>query len=49
MIVSTFFILDKDNKKRVIEESFILGDIKPDIIFGISFLIMSNTKVDFQA
>ncbi len=40
---------DKDNKKRFFEKSFLLADVKPDIVFGISFLTMSNSDVDFQA
>lgn len=47
MVVSTFFILNKDDKKRFLKESFSLINIKPDIVFGISFLTISNADVDF--
>ena len=42
-------MLDKDSKKRFFEESFLLADIKLDIVLGMLFLTMSNTDVDFQA
>ncbi len=40
---------DKDGKERFFEESFLLADVRPDIVFGMLFLTMSNTNVDFQA
>ena len=49
MVVSTFFMLDKDRKKRFFEESFLLTDINPDVIFEIPFLTMNNIDIDFQA
>ena len=49
MVVSTFFILDKDGRERFFEESFLLADVKPEIVFGMLFLIMSNTDINFQA
>ncbi len=49
MVVSTFLVLDKDEKERFFEESFILADVRPDIVLGMSFLTMSNADVDFQA
>ena len=38
---------DKDNKEKFFEESFLLTDVKSDIVLGISFLTMSNADVDF--
>ncbi len=49
IVVSTFSVLNKDRKERFFEESFLLADIKPDIVLGIPFLTMSNADVDFQA
>ncbi len=49
MIVSTFFVFDKDDRERIIEESFLLADVKSDIVLGMPFLTMSNANVDFQA
>ncbi len=49
MIVSTFSVSDKDSKKRFFEESFLLADVKPDIVLGMLFLTITNVDVDFQA
>ncbi len=38
---------DKDGRKKFFKESFLLADVKPDIVLGILFLTMSNTDVDF--
>lgn len=48
IVVSTFFVLDKDGRMRFFEKSFLLTNIKPNIVFEISFLTMSNEDVDFK-
>ncbi len=47
MVVSTFSMLDKDNRERFFENNFLLADVKSDVVLGILFLTMSNTDVDF--
>ncbi len=49
MVVSTFSVSDKDGRERFFEESFLLADVKPDVVLGMPFLTMSNADVDFQA
>ncbi len=49
MVVSIFFMSDKDDKERFFKESFLLADIKLDIILGIFFLTIGNSDIDFQA
>ncbi len=49
MVFSTFSVLDKDNRERLFEKSFLLADIKLDVVLGISFLTMTNVYIDFQA
>ena len=49
MVVITFSVLDKDGRERFFEESFLLTDIKSDIVLGMSFLTISNVDIDFQA
>ncbi len=49
MVVSIFLVSDKDGRERFFEESFLLADVKPDIVLGIPFLTMSNINIDFQA
>ena len=47
MIVSTFFVLNKDDKERFFEKSFLLADVNLDVVLAIPFLIMSNIVIDF--
>ncbi len=49
MIVSTFSVLDKDDRQRFFEESFLLANVKLDIVLGMLFLTMSNANIEFQA
>ena len=48
IIVFTFFISNKDGRKRFIEESFLLAEAQPEIVLGMPFLTMSNANVNFQ-
>ena len=48
MVVSNFFILNKDNKVRFFEKSFLLANIKPNVVFGILFLTISNININFK-
>ena len=47
MVISTFFISDKDSRERFFEKSFLLANVKPEIVLGMPFLTMSNADVDF--
>ncbi len=49
MVVSTFSMSDKDGRERFFEESFLLADVRLDIVLGMLFLTISNPDVDFQA
>lgn len=49
IVVSTFLILDKDSRERFYEESFLLPNVKSDVVLRILFLAMNNADVDFQA
>ncbi len=49
MVVSTFSVLDKDRRERFFKKSFLLANVRLDIVLEIPFLIMSNADVDFQA
>ncbi len=48
MVVFTFSISNKDSRERFFEKSFLLADIKQDLVIGMPFLTMS-ADVDFQA
>ncbi len=49
MVVFTFSVLNKDDRERFFEESFLLADVKSDVVLGMPFLTMSNIYIDFQA
>ena len=49
MVIFTFSVSDKDGRERFFEESFLLADVKPDIMLEMSFLTMSNIGINFQA
>ncbi len=49
IVVSTFFVPNKDGKERFFEKSFLLANVKSDIVFEIHFLTINNTDVDFEA
>ena len=49
IVVSTFFILDKDRRERLFEENFILADVNPNVMLEMPFLTMSNANINFQA
>ena len=47
MVVSIFSVSNKDDRERFFKESFLLVDVKPDIVLGMPFLTMSNPDVYF--
>ena len=47
MVISIFSMLDKDGRERFFEESFLLAEVKLNIVLGIPFLTMSNADVNF--
>ena len=48
MVVSIFSMSDTDSKERFFEESFLLTEIKAEIVLGMPFLTISNADVNFQ-
>ena len=49
IVVSTFSMVNKDDKEGLFEESFLLADVKSDIVLRMPFLTINNADVDFQA
>ncbi len=49
MVVFILSLSDKYNREKFFEKNFLLADFKPDIVFGMLFLTMSNVDMDFQA
>ncbi len=48
IVIFTFFVLDKDDKVRFFEESFLLANVKSNIVFKLFFLTISYTNIDFK-
>ncbi len=49
MVVSNFSVLDKDSRMKFFEKSFLLANVKLHLVFGMLFLTMSNTDINFKA
>ncbi len=50
IVVCTFLVMsDKNDKEIFFEETFLVADVKPDIVLGMLFLTISNGDIDFQA
>ena len=47
IVVTAFSITDKANRVRFSEETFLVANINPKIVFWMLFLISSSEKVDF--
>ncbi len=47
IIVSTISVLNKDGREKFIKESFLVADVKLDIIIKMLFLTMSHANIDF--
>ncbi len=47
MVVLFFSMLDKDGKERFFDKSFLLADVKPDVVLEMLFLTISNIDIDF--
>ncbi len=49
MVVSNFSILDKDDRKKFFKDSFLLANVKLNVVLKMPFLTISNADIDFQA
>ena len=47
MIVSTFSVTEKTNWVRFFEETFLVANVSPEVVFEMPFLILSGADVDF--
>lgn len=48
MVVSTFSVLDKDDREKFFEKSFLLTDVKPNVVLRMTLLAISNVGIDFK-
>lgn len=49
IVVSTFSILNNNDKEIFFEKYFLLANGKSDVVFGMLFWTISNANVNFQA
>ena len=47
MIVVAFSVTNKANQVKFFEETFLVANISPEIVLGISFLILSGADINF--
>ena len=46
MVVAAFSVVDKANRVRFFEETFLVANISPEIVLGMLFFTLSNADVD---
>ena len=47
MVVAAFLVIDKANRVRFFEETFLVANVSPEVVFGMLFLTLSGADVDF--
>ena len=47
MVVTVFSVTDKSNQVKFFEETFLVANVSPKVILGMSFLTLSGADVDF--
>ena len=48
MVVAAFSVEDKAYRVRFFEETFLVANVSPEVVFGMPFLTLSNADVDFS-
>ena len=48
IVVAAFSVEDKANQVRFFEETFLVANVSPEVVFRMPFLTMSNADVDFS-
>ena len=49
MVVVAFSVVDKANRVRFFEKTFLVADVSPEVVFRMLFLTLSNADVDFPS
>ena len=49
MVVAAFSVVDKANRVRFFEETFLVANVSPEVVLGMPFLTLSNADVDFSS
>ena len=48
MVVTAFSVVDKVNRVRFFEETFLVANVSPEVVLGMLFLTVSGADVDFS-
>ena len=47
MIVAAFSVINKANQVKFFEKTFLVANISPEVVFGMLFLTLSGSNIDF--
>ena len=47
MIVTAFLVMDKINRVKFFEKTFLVANVSLEVVFEMFFLTLSNVNVDF--
>ena len=48
IVVATFSMMDKTNRVRFFEKTFLVANVSPEVVFEMPFLILSSADIDFS-
>ena len=48
MVVAAILVVDKANQVRFFEETFMVANVSPEVVFGMLFLTLSGADIDFS-
>ena len=48
MVVAAFSEVDKANRVRFFEKTFLVANASPKVVFGMPFLTLSGVDIDFS-
>ena len=48
MVVAVFSVIDKLKWVRFFEETFLIANVSPEVLFRMPFLTLSNASIDFS-
>ena len=47
IVVAAFLVVDKANRVRFFEETFLVANVSPEVVLGMLFLTLSGANIDF--
>ena len=47
MIIAAFSVMEKANRVRFFEETFLVANVSPKVVLGMLFLILIGVDIDF--